>query len=265
MMIELNLNCFPLRTSTISRYITLDYESLKSLHAECGDVENKLPLTKLELWNLYFKMDSRCMNRYQSEYDFLFIRTDGVGCSITYQHHKSKRGMAKQKHVEHKELYTHDEHEFDMETRKIIALDPGKSDLFYAIDSTTKTNQTQFRYTQSQRQQECRSRINSKKCERRLTPEIMSINQQQSTTICTDSNYDRMLEYTKLRNSHISCIEQHYNSSYHCRQKWHTHMLTQRSESNMISNFCTKFKVNPKTCVIAIGVNNIKFQDVLRV
>ena len=87
------------------------------------------------------------------------IETDGVSCSILFVRKDviNKRSKGESVTIE-KEKYIDDlttEEYSRLQSKKIVAYDPNKSDLIYCVDEDSKyTNQ--FRYTQDSRRKECR-------------------------------------------------------------------------------------------------------------
>jgi len=73
----------------------------------------------------------------------LFIRDDLVGKRLPH----TKKGISKELYIDELNDYS------ALQNKKIIGIDPGKSDLIYCVDDASKDAKV-FRYSQDQRRKE---------------------------------------------------------------------------------------------------------------
>ena len=91
------------------------------------------------------------------------IETDGVSCSILMLRNdmigkripNAKVSLNTEQYIDELKDYS------SINDKKIVAIDPGMSDIIYCVDNDTK-NANEFRYTQDSRRKECKTKKYSK-------------------------------------------------------------------------------------------------------
>ena len=151
------LNIFPLRNDVIPHHIRIDTASLGHMlirkeHGRKQDYVNSGNCKKREneTWGLFFNTNLKCFKK--SKYDFHhMIETDGVSCSIILKRKDLKSSYKPKTDKPSSELYIDEVKDYTViKEKKIIAIDPGKSDLIYCVDNASKDTNV-YRYTQDRR------------------------------------------------------------------------------------------------------------------
>ena len=268
-------NCLPLKHSFISSYITIDTPSLICLL--CDNSKGKLLKNcnenKNEIWNKFFKLDNKVFKKKNYKFSYM-ISTDGVGTSIflkkyindkevkltfeqklkleKYREELDKRYIENQENI--KEI---------LEDKNYVVIDPNKESLIYCLDK----NDNKFRYTQSQRRTDIRTKkyadiieqdkIKKKtfyKNEKKTIKEVESIlsNYNSKTT-----NLELFKDYIKIRDQLYKKLSEYYKKSKCRKFKMNRYSNTQRSEAKMINNFKNKFGT-PEETIIIMGDHDTK-------
>jgi len=189
---EKTINCFPLRTNIIPKYIKLDTTTL--IHLLFPEDKNKgYYLTsgntkKLqdEIWKTFFITNKKVFKDKKYQFNNQ-IATDGVGCSILFIRKDLYNPLKVVKIKSMSKPYNFRNERYvdeltDLEKEKYknyndVGIDPGKSDLISSTNGDTKiVNRTPgpngeirqkhvtttFRYTQNSRRKETKSKQYSK-------------------------------------------------------------------------------------------------------
>ena len=156
-------NVFPMRNDIISKNITLDTTTLVHLlltkkYGNKTDYlfKGNLKLNEDRIWNFFFRTERRCFNKPNYSFHHM-IETDGVSCSILFVRNDlvGKKKIISN-NIEIKEQYIDELEDYTkLKNKKIVAIDPGKQDLLYCVDSDNK-DANEFRYTQNSRRKECK-------------------------------------------------------------------------------------------------------------
>ena len=171
--VEIGLKSFQplsLRNGYVPKYIPINIKALiylldfSDLNPNKGKLISEIKTRGTEIWNKYFDLDHSVFN--QGEYIFYNrMDTDGVGCSLTFVHHKYRhlafkpRPPINQKSSEFPKLSELNESEIkEFKTRSIAGGDPGKFILLQLVDSLGK----HLRYTSKQRRAESYGNDNRK-------------------------------------------------------------------------------------------------------
>jgi hypothetical protein len=160
---------FPIRSQKTPMNITIDTTTIVHLKKTTGgNIKNN----GTEIWAERFKIDRKifhCRKNDNHPYTFQhMIETDGISCTILLKNKQFisqyKMKSPKQTKSDKMEPYIHnisDIERHECKQKTIVAMDPGMSDLFFAVDNTTKKSvipgdggQRQFRYTQNCRRHE---------------------------------------------------------------------------------------------------------------
>ena len=154
-------NVFPLRSSIAPGYIRLDTITLVNLllrkeQGKKSDYSNQGNTKKHEdkIWKFFFRTEKKVFHKTDFSFHHM-ISTDGVGVSILFIRDdlvgkrlpNAKKGISRELYIDELNDYS------ALQNKKIIGIDPGKSDLIYCVDDASKDANV-FRYSQDQRRKE---------------------------------------------------------------------------------------------------------------
>ena len=156
-------NVFPMRNDIIMKSIKLDTTTLVHLlfTKKQGNktdylLEGNLKKYENKIWEFFFRTERQSFKK--SKYTFHhMIETDGVSCSILMLRNdligkripNIKVGSNPEEYIDELTDYT------NIKNKKIVAYDPGLSDILYCVDNDNK-DANEFRYTQDSRRKECK-------------------------------------------------------------------------------------------------------------
>jgi hypothetical protein len=180
-------NLFPLRTSIEPKYVLFDTKTviMLLLPEDSGlgpkrDLVKNITANKDRVWGHLFNLQAECFspsdaNRYTFGHS---MRTDGIAVSILWEEkaHQDAKGARlahnKAERAREKEDPTYAKRKFDGggttrkkrgkeeyvgpsdSSKKVVGVDPGKSDIIYCSGDEGKT----FRYTQNQKRAETKEK-----------------------------------------------------------------------------------------------------------
>ena len=274
----------PQRTSIKSNYICIDTCGLINLtiSENFKNYLDNIQECQKELWDKNFKTNEKEFKRKNYQFNYM-IKTDGVGCSVLLVKLKDGKPIEitqkmqrelKQK-LESRDKYIEDiKMTNDIKNKRIVCLDPGLSDIFYAVSKEIKPkiivddnnklrleNKEEiitFRYTQNQRRLETRNKkynklqdkINKeKKINNKSVKEIETELSKFNSKTCDFNNF---MEYCKKKNEINRLLFSHYQEEIFRKLKFNRYTNTQKSESKMIKNFSNKFG-KPEDCIVVLG------------
>jgi transposase len=247
-----NIQCIPIRSSFIPKYITLDTASVIMLMVDkdSGKYLKKIKDSRNIIWSTFFNTKHKVFRR--KDYNFFsMIKTDGVGASIIlYRSDKTQDKLPKDVESS-KEYYVDEMRVENISDVKIVGIDVGKDDLLHCTDGTNF-----FRYTANQRRLETRKKKYMKINDRlKKETHIEGLNVKGwETTLSVESRYTMDFEgfknYLKIKLPLYSKLEEYYYEPLRRKLRWNTYINTQKSESKMINNFKSKFGSD---VVIGIG------------
>jgi hypothetical protein len=240
----------PLRTQIIPKYITLDACCiLNLLNIPTTNYLKKYPLSnsenRLEIFGMLFKLDKKVMN--MKNYEFKTIQTDGVGVSIIFQTIGSKWG--KKKTIEKlDDPYITDLSNEDLlicKNKKLISVDPGKSNLVYLLDE----NKNKLRYTSSQRRKESYNKkynniIASKKFKDNIIENETILSLYNSKTVNYENYKKYIIAKTELNNS----VKLFYQEIKLRKFKWRTWIYKRKSEDKFLQRIKDTYGDNLLLC-----------------
>jgi len=273
----------PQRTNIKPLHITLDTASLINLVIDKNSIEylNNIEKYQFDLWNNNFKLNKREFKKKNYTFNNM-IKTDGIGCSVLLvklkdgnpikitpklQREYDTKMNNLDKYIEDVEITD------EMKKKRIVCLDPGTSDIFYAVSKdiidkkVTEKKKTKiikeekiitFRYTQNQRRLETRNKkynlIQDKlNKETKINDKsIKEIETKLSLNSSKSANIKDYLEYCKKKNITNRILFDHYKQNLFRKLKFNRYTNTQKSESKMIKNFEKKFG-NSNECTVIIG------------
>jgi len=156
-------NVFPMRNDIIMKSIKLDTTTLVHLlfTQKQGNktdylLEGNLKKYENEIWEFFFRTERQCFKKLKYTFHHM-IETDGVSCSILMLRNdligkripNIKVGSNTEQYIDELSDYT------DIKNKKIVAYDPGLSDILYCVDSDNK-DANEYRYTQDSKRKECK-------------------------------------------------------------------------------------------------------------
>jgi len=275
-------NLFPQCSSQVPHHITIDTSTVyhllmdTKLHPVKSLYSNKFSQYKSEIWSPFFMTTMRCFRRRSYGFNYM-ISTDGVSVSLQLIHERFKGMKANEIERAIKKETTKDPMEkktrqgfyitdlADPESlagKTVVGIDPGKSDLLYAITVSNnpscrrKKNATKLRYTQNQRRKEQqikkhRDLILEWKKARHIEGKTVvewesSLAHDLETGIRHPFNSKSLQssEYQKylcLKNLVTHKLSSFYQDPIYRKFRLNTYSNTQRSESNFMNRFRETF------------------------
>jgi hypothetical protein len=257
-------NVFPLRSSISPGYIRLDtitlvYLLLRKEQGKKGDYCNQGNTKKHEdkIWKFFFRTEKKVFCKTDFSFHHM-ISTDGVGVSILFIREDlvGKRLPSAKKGVS-RELYIDELNDYSgLRDKKIVAIDPGKEDLIYCVDSASKDANI-FRYSQNQRRKETKMKkynniilgMKTNKIQGKSVIEYETeLSLYNRKTLCIDKF--KLYINEKNRINHV--LFDFYSKQLFRKLKFGRHINIKRNEQKMISDF-RKMYGNPENVVICIG------------
>lgn len=250
------LNCvFPLRNDIIPKHIRLDTTTLVHLlltkkYGKKKDFLFKGDLKRNEnkIWKFFFRTERSCFIKCNYSFHHM-IETDGVSCSILLIRNDKIGKRVRIPKIGFEEIYIN-----EIETgKKIVAYDPGKSDLLYCIDENDKT----FRYSQDQRRKETKMKKYNKlilqfKQEKIKGRSVFEYEDTLSKYNRKTLDMEKFKDYIVVKNEINEKLKIFYNRYIFRKLKLNIYLNTKRSEQRMINNF-KKIYGSPEKVVIAAG------------
>ncbi len=267
-------NVFPMRSSIIPKYVRFDTKLVIQLLLP-KDTALGVPYKLLKdvtgnkeaVWGNVFQLDQKCFAPKESNpYEFGYtIQTDGIACSILWVERGAgetkkiqlalKRELsalpkelkrarpeptAKEKKAKKEEQYVKPTES----TKRVVGIDPGKSDLIYCSSGEGKDDW--FRYTQNQKRAETGEKKHRRARMRMAKTLIdgktvaaweaeLSLFDRKSLTIESAKAY-----FTK-KNAVNAKLFKHYEERAYRVLKWRAFVNRRRSEDRMVNRFRAKF------------------------
>ena len=272
------LNVFPLRNDVVPHHIRIDTTTLikiflrKEHQKENGTKSDLLrAVTKNEdtVWGLFFKTDLKCFKKTKYNFHHM-IETDGVSCSIIFKRKDLKSSYKPKAGNPNLEKYIDDAKDYTrLKEKKIIAIDPGKSDLIYCVDSASKDANI-YRYTQDRRRRIGKSKrfnkltVKMKKAENIDGRKVQELEDELSKLNRKTLDFEKFKEYVKQKNCVNVYLKKFYSREIFRKFKLDTFINIKRDEQNMINEFKEKYG-NPDEVVICFGdfeqKKHVKFKE----
>ena len=217
-----------------------------------------------DIWKEILCLDKRSFKKKSYTFNYM-IRTDGVSCSILlirldkYGNPVTKR-FADCKMDESTD-YIENTDISVIKDKRIVCADPGKSDLIYCGSFDDNNELETFRYTQSQRNVETKSKKYniiidniSKETIVSDSPDktIKQFETELSNFNSKTCNFSKFKIYLKEKNKLNYILYTHYEQNFFRKFKLNRYINTQKSESKMIKNFSNKFG-NGDNTIFVIG------------
>jgi len=257
-------NVFPLRSSISPGYIRLDtitlvYLLLRKEQGKKGDYINQGNTKKHEdkIWKFFFRTEKKVFHKTDFSFHHM-ISTDGVGVSILFIRDdlvgkrlpNAKKGVSKEFYIDELNDYS------ALQNKKIIGIDPGKSDLIYGVDDASKDANV-FRYSQDQRRKETKMKkynniILGMKTNKIQGKSVIDYETELSLynrkTLCIDKFKTYIAEKNRINHTLFDFYAKHLFR----KLKFGRHINIKRNEQKMMSDF-RKMYGNPENVVICIG------------
>jgi len=255
-------NVFPLRSEITPKHITLDTTILvhllftKTQGNKCDYVAGgNLKRNEDKIWRFFFRTERDCFRN--SNYSFHhMIESDGVSCSVLLLRKDlvgkklpmMKKGVSSEQYIEDITDYS------EIKDKKIVAIDPGKCDLIFCVDSDNKEANT-FHYSQDQRRKETKSKKYSKiqlfmkKDEKIDGKTIMDYETELSVHNKKTLSITKFKEYIKKKSEINGKLFIFYQQYIFRKLKLNSYINTKKSEQRMLNNFKKIFGPEKDTIV----------------
>jgi hypothetical protein len=257
-------NMFPMRNDLISHHIRLDTTTLVHLLMTKKQgikddylTEGNLKKNEDKIWKFFFRTERQCFKKPNYTFHHM-IDTDGVSCSILLLRNdmigkrvpNGKTGICNEQYIDELSDYT------DLKNKKIVGIDPGKSDILYCVDNDNKKAK-EFRYTQDSRRKECKIKKYSKiilefKKEKIDNKTVVEYETELSKLNRKTLSIDKFKEYIKKKSEINSKLYDFYEKYIFRKLKLNGYINRKKNEQKMINNFKKIFGTSDNT-IIAIG------------
>ena len=257
-------NVFPLRSSIIPGYIRLDtitlvYLLLRKEQGKKGEYSNQGNTKKHEdkIWNFFFRVEKKVFCKTNFSFHHM-ISTDGVGVSILFIREdlvgkrlpNAKKGISRELYIDELTNYS------SLQEKKIIGIDPGKEDLIYCVDDSSKDANV-FRYSQNQRRKETKMKkynniILAMKTNKIHGKSVIEYETELSTYNRKTLQIDKFKSYINEKNRINNMLFGFYAKHLFRKLKFGKHINIKRNEQKMMNDF-RKMYGNPENVVICIG------------
>ena len=252
-------HAFPLRSDIKPKYITIETAALIDLLVPARTKINGKLKTQMksnvnqskDIWFYFFETRHGAFKK--KGYSFHSqIQTDGVGVSIIFSKPKVKTPKIPKSEEEPEFYYLEDVNV--PQNKKIVGIDPGKSDIIYCIDENRET----FRYTANQRRFETGAKkyrkymYENKKRQVINGKTVIEHETQLGKTGSKTCDLEKFQEYIMNKTDVNDQLFEYYRLSKTRKFKLNRYFNTERSESNMVNNFKKKYG-SPDQTIIAFG------------
>ena len=245
-------NVFPMRNDIIPKHIRLDTTTLVMLlftkkQGGKGEYTTKgnLKINENKIWGFFFNTERQCFQKPNYTFHHM-IETDGVSATILFIRNEFIGKHVPNQTYKEKESYIDEVTDYSvLQTKKIVAVDMGKSDLIYCVDGTEK-DANKFRYSQDQRRKETKSKKFSKlilelKQEKINGKKIIEHETELSNYNRKSLNIDVFKAYIQKKNELNHVLMSFYEKYLFRKLKLNGYLNTKKSEQRMIQNFQKKF------------------------
>lgn len=257
-------NVFPMRNDVIPHSIKLDTTTLVNLLFTDKQgkkyhylTEGNLKKNEDKIWGFFFRTDRKCFNK--SKYSFHhMIETDGVSVSVLMLRNDmigkriptTKISLNTEQYIDELKDYS------SIKNKKIIAIDPGMSDIIYCVDNDNK-DANEFRYTQDSRRKECKIKKYSKlilqfKEEKIDGKTIIEHESELSKLNRKTLHINTFKEYIKAKCLLNHKIYSFYQKNIFRKLKLNAYINKKKHEQKMINRF-KKIFGNQEDIIIAFG------------
>ena len=256
-------NVFPMRNDIIAHHIRIDTTTLIHLllRKSQGNKSDYLfdgNLKKYEnkIWEFFFRTERQCFKNPNYTFHHM-IETDGISCSILLIRNDMinktipniKVNINSEQYIDELTDYT------NIKNKKIVAIDPGKSDILNCIDNDINGNQ--FRYTQDSRRKECKIKKYAKIILELKKEKIDNKTIIEHETELSKFNRKTLIikefkEYIKKKSEINSKLYKFYEKYIFRKLKLNGYINRMKHEQKLIKNF-KKIFGNSNDVIICIG------------
>ena len=262
-------NILPLRKSFIMKNITIDTASMVSILYNDSKLFKNINNYKDEIWGKFFNLNNKVFKRNNYKFNHM-IKTDGVSVSIIltkideynnpikYNFNQILDMDKKRKELDRQYIENQDNINEILSNKNYVVIDPNKEDLIYCMDK----NGNKFRYTQSQRKKEIKSKkynliLENLKKDTKIIYDnnensIKEIESKLSIYNTKTCDYSHFEEYLLLKNKLQSILNNYYKQNIHRKLRMNRYINMKRSESKMTLNFRKNFG-DPKDTIVLMG------------
>jgi transposase len=255
-------NVFPMRNDIIIKSIKLDTTTLVHLlfTQKQGNktdylLEGNLKKYENKIWEFFFRTERQCFKKPKYTFHHM-IETDGVSCSILMLRNDligkrlplTKIGSNAEQYIDELNDYT------NIKNKKIVCIDPGKSDILYCVDNDNK-DANEFRYTQDSRRKECKIKKYAKiilefKKEKIDGKTVIEYETELSKLNRKTLIFKDFKEYIKKKSEINNKLYKFYEKYIFRKLKLNGYINRKKNEQKLISNFKKIFGKPDETLVI---------------
>lgn len=222
-----------------------------------------------------FRTERQCFIKPNYSFHHM-IETDGISVSILLirKDKVGKRILSRECKITSNEKYIDELNDItynNIKNKKIVAIDPGKCDLIYCVDSDNKEANT-FRYSQDQRRKETKLKkynklIIKEKETKILGKTIIEYETELSKYNKKSLELDKYKDYVKNKNKINKIIMDFYSKSLFRKLKLNGYINRKRNEQKLIKNFSNKFG-NKEDVIVCFGdfeqKKHMKFKEPIK-
>ena len=255
-------NVFPMRNDVIMKSIKLDTTTLVHLlfTQKQGNktdylLEGNLKKQEDKIWEFFFRTERQCFKKPKYTFHHM-IETDGVSCSILMLRNNLigkkipniKVGLNTEQYIDELTDYT------NIKNKKLVCIDPGKSDILYCIDDDNK-EANEFRYTQDSRRKECKIKKYAKiilefKKEKIDGKTVIEYETELSKLNRKTLTIKDFKEYIKKKSEINNKLYKFYEKYIFRKLKLNGYINRRKNEQKLINNFRKIFGKPEETIVI---------------
>ena len=253
-------NVFPMRSEVIPKHIRLDTTTLVHLFMtkQQGNkydylTEGNLKRNEDKIWQFFFRTERKCFHKTQYSFHHM-IETDGISCTILFLRKdivgkrlpNQKKGLSTEQYIDELKDYS------QIKDAKIVAVDPGKCDLLYCVDSDTK-DANEFRYSQDQRRKELKKKKYTKiqlelKKEKLNGKTILDYETELSSHNKKTLQIEQFKLYIQKKSQTNAILFPFYERFVFRKLRLNSYVNTKKSEQKMIKQFTRLFGQDAIVC-----------------
>jgi len=274
-----SINCFPLRTSIIPKYVDIDTTLILSLLNDSDKTGTDMLSKWKSIWETHFNINSKVFR--QKGYKFARqISTDGFGCSILFireKYYKDDKAMrlnlmkkpscySEDKYVDQLE----DKEKEDVLKLKLIGGDVGLIELGSFTDGKTKIihkdNGKIFRdtnyckITSTERRHETKSDMYGSKLLNNKKNTIILIDNKEKSVEEIESKLSlhnsnscvlhTCIKFVQIKNKINTLLTKYYEKAIYRKYKWYSYINQQKYEQKMIKKISDKTGPPEKVAIL---------------
>lgn len=261
-------NVFPMRNEITPSHIKLDTTTLVHLlfTQKQGNktdylLEGNLKKYENKIWEFFFRTERQCFKKPNYTFHHM-IETDSISCSILLLRNdligkrlpNTKVSINLEQYIDELKDYS------KLKEKKIVGIDPNKSDLIYCVDDDSK-EANEFRYTQDSRRKECKIKKYAK-----IILELKKEKINKKTIIDYETELSKLnkktliikdfKEYIKKKSEINNKLYKFYEKQLFRKLKLNGYINRKKHEQKMINKFKEIFGKPEETIICAIYFND---------